>query len=226
MKLSSLVLLYYLMLAFQSCSAGEVESKGTCWFNINYIDCLRSKLPCECEKLTETYYSLVLDTNSNSKSYGIALSKYEQMEPYIYKIKETGLNEYEVLNKANDSWAKLLIAGDTLNFIENNILSKFEKMEGLKHFDAKQHVEYNVNLLDKAFILRGYPTLDEIVAQKSLKCECNKWMGNTNMLYVKGKPKSWILKLVNDSLKINEIVNIDRDPDEPIKTKNIKSYKW
>ena len=148
------------------------------------------------------------------------------MEPYIYKIEKTGLNEYEVLNKDNNSWAKLLIAGDTLNFIENNKLSRFEKMGELKNFDAKQYVEYNVSLLDKAFTLRGYPTLEEIVAQKELKCECNEWMENTNMLYVKGEPKSWILELVNDSLNINEIINIDRDPDEPVKIRNVKTYKW
>jgi hypothetical protein len=226
MKLISILLSYYLSIAFQSYSTDGVESKGTFWLNIDYIVCLESKLPCECEKLTETYYSLVLDTNSNCKSCGITLAKYQQMEPYFYQIKKKPLNEYEILNKDNNRWAKLLIKGDTLSFIENNVLSKFKRMRELKDFDKKQYIEYNVSLLDKAFTLRGYPTLEEIIGQKSLICECNKWMGNTNILYIKGEPKSWVLEIVNDSLQISKIVNIESDPDDPLKTEKIKSYKW
>jgi len=226
MKFISVILSFFLVFALQSCSAGEVENNGTCWLNIEYVDCLKNNLPCECEKLTNTYYSIVLDTNSNSKNYGIALSKYEQMEPYIYPIKKTGLNEYEVLLKDNSSWVKLTINEDTLNFIENSVLSKFVKMGVLSEFNTQHHVKYNVSLLDKSFTSRGYPTLEEIVIQESLRCQCNKWMGNTNILYVKGEPKSWILELVNDSLEIKRIVNVEREPDDPVKTKKIKSYKW
>jgi hypothetical protein len=228
MRVIVVVLLCFQILTSLNCRSKETHDKGSCWLNISYIECLKNKLPCECEESLQNYFSIALDTNSDSKNYGIALSKYDQMEPFIYPIKKIRSNEFEILlaQELNSSWAKLIIRNDSLYLIEKDVLSKFIKSEMSEEY-AAQHIQIdNVNLLNKSLAARKYPKLEQIVNQDSLRCECNKWLANSNVLFVKGKPKSWIIKMVNDSLQIMEIINVERDPDDPVQTKKIASYKW
>ena len=228
MRLLILTLLCSQILVSQRCNSQEALGKGVGYLNIDYIECLEDGMPCDCERSIKTYYSLALDTNTQSKNYGVALSKFEQMEPFIYSIKKTGLNEYYVHNKLTQdtTWAKLQINYDTLFLTVNNKLSKFIQSGISKEFDRQFYLQDNVKLLNESFAKRGYPRLEEIVDNDSLKCDCNKWMGNVNILYVKGKPLSWIIEMIGDSLQIKKIVNIDRDPDDPVQTEKVNSYKW
>lgn len=212
----------------QSCVVKENGDAGQSWLNIKYIECLKNSLPCDCEKITETYYSLVLETNGNSKNFGIALSKFEQMEPYLYPIKEIGFNEYTILKSQKDtsSWAKLVIKGEELQFIEDNLLSKFAKSKKSKGYNVQHYLVDNVNLLNESFVARKYPKLEKIVKEDSLRCDCNKWMGNVNLLSVKGAPRHWIMEIKSDSLQIYKITNVNADPDDSVETKKIIGYKW
>ena len=156
-----LILLFFCfqIASLQSCESQNQNDIGSCWLNVKYEECLKNKLPCECEEIVQTYYSIALDTNINSKNYGIALSKFEQMEPFIYPIDKINENEYEVLKKrgSNTYWAKLVVKKDTLYFSENNMLSKFVKSEKCKVFDVQHYTVDNVDLLNKSFIAHGYP---------------------------------------------------------------------
>ncbi|GCC52389.1 hypothetical protein SanaruYs_26260 [Chryseotalea sanaruensis] len=228
MRLSFLAVLIFQFFSSQNCASEQNEDKGQSWLNIEYVECLKNSLPCECEKNTETYYSLVLDTNDDSKNFGIALSNFEEMEPQFYPIKKIGSNEYAVLKSREDasSWAKVIIKDWDLQFIEGNVLSKFTKSNKSTGYDLNHYYEDNVDLLNRAFTARGYPKLEEIVKESTLKCVCNKWMSRQNVLYVYGAPKSWIIEMKNDSVQIFRITNTDRDPDDSVRTEKVASYKW
>lgn len=223
-----ILLLSILQLSILQSYGKRIKDCEYCWLNIRYIECLENRLPCECERLTETYYSIVLDTNSISKNYGVALSKFDQMEPHIYPIKRIGYKEYIILKNLKDrtSWGSLIIKEDSLYLTENNILSKFYKSEKVNIYNRQHYMVDNIHYLNKSFTKRGYPKLEEIVQRDSLLCDCNKWMGNVNILFVKGVSQSWIIEQTQDSIHFSEIVNIERDPDDPVLTKKIFSYRW
>jgi len=208
---------------------GEEKDKGSSWINVQYIECLKNSLPCECAKIVETNSFLSIDTNNCSKNYGIMLNKYGQMEPYIYHIRKTKANEYEVLNLDESILAKLLVQNDTLHFISDSVHSKFIQSEIIKQYDNQHYYKDNVYLLNKAFVARGYPELGQIVNHnyESLRCDCNPWIGNINLLSVKGNPLAWVIFIANDSLYIEKVINNeDSDPDDPIQTEKMISYKW
>ena len=214
--------------AAQSCKGEERKGEVHYWLNVNYIQCLKSNLPCECEETIKAYYSIALDTISHSKKYGITLSTFVQMEPNTYPIRKIGLKEYEVLTNRQDdnSWANLKLKNDTLNFYDGKNSSKFVELVRHNEFNSQYINKLNAKLLNEAFVERGYAKLEEIVNHDSLSCECNKWKENVNMLYVKGQPKGWTIEIANDSLQINEITNMDSDPDDPLITKKTESFKW
>ena len=206
-----------------------VESKekddGSSWINVQYIECLKNHLPCECAKNVETNVFLSIDT----KNHVIMLNKYGQMEPYIYHIRKIKLNEYEVINWDESILAKLSLKNDTLYFISGSIHSKFIQSEITKQYDIQHYYKDNVYLLNKAFVARGYPRLEQIINHnhESLGCDCNPWIGNINLLSVKGKPLLWVIFMANDSLYIEKVINKeDNDPDDPIQTAKFVSYKW
>jgi len=223
-----LILFLFQFFVSQKCGNEGIEEMPYCWLNVKYMECLKHGLPCDCEKNIETYYSLVVDTNSSSKYFGVALSKYNLMEPQIFPIKKTGYNVYEIATNKKDttSWAKIVIKKDSIYFIEKNMQSVFYKTNYSGKYNIQHYLFDNVDLLNKSLTKRGYPKLENIVRYDSLNCECNKWKGNVNMLSVDGKPQSWILEIKNDSLYINTITNIDPDPDDTLVTKKFKVYKW
>jgi hypothetical protein len=227
MRLFILTILFFQLFTSQNCTSKESESTAQSWLNIKYIECLRNNLPCHCEKITETYFSLSVETNPDSKNYGIALSKFDWMEPYLYPIKKLTNTEYAVLKSGEDatSWAKLVLKGKELEFIENDIVSKFSKSK-YNEYNAQHYLNDNVNLVNQSFVARGYPTLENILKENSLNCDCNKSMGNVNIVYVQGAAKSWIMTIKNDSLEINKITNTDKDPDDPVQTEKVSGYKW
>jgi hypothetical protein len=206
----------------------KVETNNYCWLNVRYVECLKNKLPCDCEKITEGYFSIVIDTSRSRRQYGIALSNFDQMEPYIYGIKKTAFNKFVLLKKNEDSLKSALITlkGDTLYYEENGQVGKFTKSKKSNEFDTEFYVKDNVELIDDALFKRGYPRLETILKEDSLNCACNKWIGKINLLSITGKSKSWTIEQVRDSLFISKIINAPDDPDDSIITKKIRSFKW
>lgn len=228
--MKGLILIFSMLqlLVFQNCGSKEAEEMPHCWLNVKYVDCIKDNFPCECEKSIKTFYSLVIDTNSNSKFFGVALSKYDFMEPNVFPIRKLGVNEYEVISNMKDAvpWAKIIIKKDSIVLTENNIRSVFYKANHSNDYNLQHYLFDNVDLLNKSFAKRGYPKLEDIVKADSLICECNKWNGSVNMLSIEGKPQSWILEFKGDSLYINTITNIDAEPDDTLVTDGFKVYKW
>jgi len=228
MRLLLSIILTFQFFTSQNCASKENEDKGQSWLNVKYIECLKNSLPCECEKTVGTYFSLALNADQNSKNFGIALVKFEQMEPYMYPIKKMAFDEYAVLKNKRDTsiWAKIFVKGEELQFIEGNTSSKFIKSITTNGYSVDHYFTDNVKLLNQSFTARGYSKLEEIVNDDSLRCHCNNWLGKVNLLSVKGAPKSWIIEMKNDSVQILRITNTDRDPDDPVQTEKVASYKW
>lgn len=229
MRLLISTLIVSQLVAIQSCSSRKTLNGGQSWLSAEYVECLKVKLPCECEKEIEAhYYSLVLDADSKSKNFGVTLSDFDQMEPYLYPIKELAVNVYAVYREPQDtaSWAKIIVKDEELKFTQGNKSSVFIQPKTTKSQDPYHYVVDNVTLLNDAFTSRGYPALDKILNEDSLRCDCNKWIGGRNVLYVKGAPKSWIITMRDKYLVIDRITNVDRDPDDSVQIEKVIDFKW
>jgi hypothetical protein len=197
---------------------------GTAWINIRYIECLKNKLPCDCEKDAGLYSFISLDMNNNK----IMLNGYSQMEPYVYLLKVSGLNKYEIVNWDNNIVPiEIFIQNDTLHLIAKQIELKFIQSYTIKNYDFYHYAKDNINLLNQAFELRGYSKLEQIVGYDSLCCDCNPWLEFKNLLSVQGMGKHWILKLVGDSLHIMKVINNENiDLDDELEVERMYVFKW
>lgn len=224
------ILLIFQVFDFQFWGNNKTQTMPYSWFNLKYIDCIQYQLPCECEKATGTYFSLVLDTNSHSKNFGVALSEYNLMEPNIFPVRKVGIHEFEVISNNRDSsiWAKIIVERDSIYFFEKNSKSVFCQSNNSKKYDVQHYRIDNVNLINRSLNRRGYQKLETIVGYDSLACYCNKWKGKINFLRSLANPKSWVLEIKNDSLFIDFVTypSDDPDPDDPIIPKKFRAYKW
>ena len=200
------------------------------WYNLKYINCLKDSLPCECAENLKKSYFLLVDTNSSSKTFGAALSKYSFMETNIFPIKKIKNKNYEIISNRNDNtvWARMVINGDSIMLYENDECSVFYKKSYSNTYDMDHYMLDNIDLLNKSLHARGYPNIQKIVNHDSLRFECNKEKGNVNMLSIDEKPLSWILEIRNDSLFIDKVTysSPDPDPDDIIIPQKFKAYKW
>jgi hypothetical protein len=228
MKLST-VFTIFCVAFIQNCTFSQVKNQNvTCWLNIQYTDCLNNYLPCECEKVVRTYFAISIDTSLEPELHRIALLKYGQMESFYFRLKKVGIDKYEILKSENlnEKIGSISFNKDTLYFYEEDMFSKFILTGTCRRLDNTSVLIDNAKLINKAFINKGFTSLNEILTQDTLQCDCNKWIGGLNFLSIKGKPNSWVLEQVNDSLFIYKVINIESDPDDPIIKKKIYSYKW
>ena len=169
------------------------------WINIDYVNCLTSKLPCECERYSNTILYITLDTNITSKSYGaiVVRSNYNELEQWVIKKQDNNLYKvYEVIT-------------------DNNSL-----------VGTIQHLKQNVLLLNKSFLKRGYPTLEKIIGD-SLSCDCNKELGGVNMITSDANHKAWLIEQNHDSVFLYRLLNCD-EKSVPFKINKefVNKYKW
>lgn len=214
-----------LFVSFNNCASVNDQDSNQLWLNTKFVSCLKERLPCDCEKETQEYYSLVLNLQLDKV---VSMSKYEFMEPYQYPLRQKGSDEYVILSSNSDStiWGKLILRDDKLNLVVDGITAVFERFEISEESNGDLYSNAIVDILNRAFIKRGFETLHDLLGEKALHCNCNKWMGGVDQIYVPGQPKSWILEINVDSLEISKILNTDRDPDDPVQTQKMKSFKW
>jgi hypothetical protein len=208
------------------------KAKSINWINVSYTDCLKNKLPCECEELTRTYFAMTLDTNKRSAFYGVSLLKYNLNEFEQFKIKEESSNHYKVFKSYKDSIriiGTLVLNKDTAYFIDKETHKTVFVNYGVSEsFNKYQYLKQNVDLLNKSFHKRKYPSLENILKEDSLNCNCNKELGKVNLLWVEGRDKSWILEQNKGNIYLYDYVNSadDRSIPPKIDKRLIKSFKW
>jgi sulfur transfer complex TusBCD TusB component (DsrH family) len=231
-RYGKMILMIFFVINFPAISFADNEQKdnGSSWINVQYIECMKNRLPCECAKMIDAITFLSIDTNNKNENYKVMLNKYGQMEPYIYQIQKIKQNEYKIFNQnVKSTQVKLLIHNDTLHLISDSIRSKFIQSEVVKKYDTQHYYKDNVYLLNKALVARGYPQLEKIVgyAYDSLRCDCNPWIGNLNLLSIEGQGKHWILDIKSDSLYVKKVLNDENsDPDDTMLTEKMIEFKW
>ena len=221
-----IVVIILFMFAFNN---GKINNSKY-WINIDYVNCLTSKLPCECERYSNTILYITLDTNITSKSYGaiVVRSNYNELEQWVIKKQDNNLYKvYEVIADNNSLVGTISITGGELSFI--GVTGKkilFANFDGFNSIENIQHLKQNVLLLNKSFLKRGYPTLEKIIGD-SLSCDCNKELGGVNMITSDANHKAWLIEQNHDSVFLYRLLNCD-EKSVPFKINKefVNKYKW
>ncbi|MES2064839.1 MAG: hypothetical protein V4456_23180 [Bacteroidota bacterium] len=200
----------------------------TSWLSVEYMDCLSKKLPCDCEKTVNKYISINLDTSLTSNTERITLYGHPQLEPFFYKLSRLNDNRYNILTgeKEPKKLGAILLNKDSLYLYAHNVKTKYVKIGTSNKLDNYNYQAENIHIINNALKKNGHPSLNKILSENLLSCECNKAVDRrVNMVSVKGKPDAWVLERDKDSLYIYKIMNADADPDDAIVKKKIYQYK-
>jgi hypothetical protein len=195
------------------------EPKNKKWLNVDYINCLKSDLPCACQKKVGKFYALTLDTNKLSKNYGVSLAQYRDREPSNFLTKRTLPNTYDLFKNDKDDTiriGKLIINKKELNFIYNDLENLHFLLSPVQNLYEYQYEKQNVFLINKLLKSRGYLTLEDILNEDSLSCSCNKDFGNINLIISEGGKKYWIIEKEMNSFLIYN-TNRPDGPDDTLK---------
>ncbi len=202
----------------------------TNWVSLDYLNCLKAQLPCECEKSGEVFL-IDLDTS------GMYLRLYNGRANQDYgggNLDAFGFNSYYVLNyqtdeilsnTITDTLGVVSIDSRTLSYIDSNDRETIFVKYGDSNFFP--YMDGNVTWLNEQLFIRGYSSLQEILHVDPLNCFCNWELGAINLLS-SGK-KQWILEMENNELIIYRWVNPPKRKsigELKIKKKEIQRLKW
>jgi hypothetical protein len=231
-----IVLLMYLFLLTFTCVGQEISKiRGSSWVSVDYIKEMENFLPCECfDSINYVYYISIASKTINDNRDGdeqipeMILNYIIQTEPRQFYIVDRDSSKY-VISGADENWNskifELRLVNDTLLLIDSVEYKKFVKSA---YYMDDTYSSENIILLNKALSLRGYPSIQTILKEDSLRFwGCNAWLGNINLICSRKKEKNWVLEIKTDGyLYIQKVLNPNCDPADPIKTKVIKKLKW
>lgn len=236
MKQYFLLFLTVAFLTISDCNSQNIDNiRGTSWISLDYIRDMENYLPCECADSVNYCFFISIDQKSDreedEKIPECILHYVIQTEPHQYFIIDLQ-PEKCYISGDDENWKskifELILNGDTLLLIDGISSNKFIKSAiPFDFWENKYSVDLeNITLFNKSLSLRGYPTIQSILEEDSLRMDCNAWLGNRNMIYAPNTKKSWVLEINNGYLHIEKIINPSRDPLDVIKTKVIKKLKW
>jgi hypothetical protein len=199
--------------------------------SIDYLNCLKTDLPCECEKSRE-YFLISLDTTKKLVLFYDGRANYDRN---VYDLKTTSSTNLEVYYKQYSQTlfadtvtiiGRMKIKNDTLLFINPyGLQTKFILYNtGAEDSYFKEHIK----LLNSAFTVRGYDNLNKTLQSDSLKCWCNWELdGGINLVYGTKKGE-WILEKKDNELFIYKWTNppSEKTLDLKIEKKLLKKLKW
>jgi hypothetical protein len=211
-------------------SKKQARSVYSNWISLDYKNCLRTGLPCECEKSNE-YFLISLDTTKKSALFYDGRANYDYR---LYDIKKVSKTNFEVYNEQysqtllKDTIAvigHLKLKNDTLLFIE--AAGKQTKYILYSTGEEDGYFKEHIKLLNAALTIRGYDDLYKTLQSDSLKCWCN-WELDGGISIIYGQEKKWILEKKDNELNIYEWTNPPRRKtiDLKIEKKLIKKLKW
>jgi hypothetical protein len=199
------------------------------WMSIAYLNCLKTNLPCQCEKSRE-YFLISLDT---TKKFALLYDGRTNYDYNLFDFKTISPNNLEVYNKQYSETlfkdtitviGHIKIKNDTLHFI-----GSAEKEINFILYNTGDNDSYfieHVKLLNSAMTVRGYDNLNKTLRSDSLKCFCNWELGGINLVI--GKQREWILEKKDNELCIYEWTNPPsaKQIDLKIEKKLLKKLKW
>ena len=227
-----------LMIAFLSvisCFGQTVNNKKkqrsiySNWISTDYLNCLKTELPCECEK-TNDYFLLSLDT---AKKMVLLYNGRANYEYNLYDFISVSPTHLEVYNKVyvpslfRDS---IIIVGQ-IKFQHDSLLfaDASDKQTTFTFYatgDNDSYFKEHIKLLNAALAARGYGNLNKTLQSDSLKCFCNWELGGINLIFA--HKRDWILERKDKELYIYEWVNrpIDKEDNLKIEKKLFKKLTW
>lgn len=189
---------------------------------MDYVNCLKTELPCECEKSKE-YFLLSLDT---TKKYVLLYDGRANYDYNLYDIKVLSKTNLEVYNKQYSQTlfkdtirviGQIKIKNDTLLY--NEATGKLTRFINYSKGDSDGYFKEHIKLINYALTIRGYDNLNKTLQSDSLKCWCNWELdGGINIVY--DTEKDWILEKKESELYIYEWTN------PPSEKKLLKKLKW
>jgi hypothetical protein len=213
----TMTLLILALLAFTHCigqsnhNIKRTEKKTySNWMSLDYVTCLKTELPCECEKSTE-YFLISLDT---TRKFVLLYDGKANYDYNLFDVKLVSKNRLEVYNK---TYSQALLK-DTIELIgqiqfENDSLVLIEasgrRTKFLLYSTGDNHGYFyeHVKLLNAAMSTRGYNSLNKILNSDSLKCWCNWELdGGINTVFV-SQNRNWILEKKDNQLYIYKWTN-------------------
>jgi hypothetical protein len=215
--------------------SGKKTGRSKNWISLDYVKCLESKLPCDCEKRSEPFLARV-DTFEKSKTYNTVLF-YEGGTNYdynLYRLKKESAGTFKVFSERIEQGnEKTISVIGVLQYVEDAIYFT-DTAENKTVFinygnegdDMFSYGPEHVALLNKAFVKRNYPSLENVLKTDSLSCACNWELGGMNL--ISGGKNAWILEQRNDSLFIYDWVDKPnrKSTNMSIKKKLFQGYKW
>ena len=233
--LKSVVVFLSIIFSFQTFAQSEpqeiiLQMSQTNWVSLDYLNCLKTQLPCECEKSGEVFL-IDLDTTSWS------LRLYEGQTNQDYSggnLGAFGFNSYYVLDyrtervlthRTADTLGVVSIDSRTLSYIDSNDRETIFVKYG--DYNFLPYLYGNVTWLNEQLKIRGHASLQEILDVDNLSCFCNWELDGINLMS-SGK-KQWILEMQNKELVIYRWVNPPKRKSIgklKIKKKEVQRLKW
>lgn len=208
-------------------SQNKSQSSYSNWMSVDYLNCLKTSLPCECEKLNE-YFIISLDT---TKNFALLYEGKANYDYSLYDFQAISKDNFKVYTKEYSqetivTIGQIKIKNDKLLFISPSGKQTQFVMYGTGDNDSyfKEHIK----LLNEALALRGYESLNKILQSDGLKCWCNwELEGGMNSVFESDKGE-WILEKKGNELFIYEWINppIEKMADLKMEKKLLKKLKW
>lgn len=224
-------------------SPGWEETAYQNWINIDYVKCMKSKLPCYCEKVSQPFVVIRFRIDEESDSVKAQFYRFDDMEYMNMEIKKELDRNYKIVSASGypiSGYLSINKNQDTLSYYDNNKKkSTFVRFNDLDPEVQDQLLVANVAYLNEAFLSRGKMSMNAVLKQDKLYCRCNKWLGGVNL--ITGSNASWIIDQRKDSIYIYKYINEGGTREIPvlknvrtgketktnvIKKKLIKRYKW
>lgn len=232
MKKHSLSFLVFIFCWIHSSNGQNIDNiRGLNWLSVDYIENMRDYLPCECMDSINYPYYISIASKKTDKEERIpegVLNYVSETEPTPFYILSEDSTKYIISLDSENKKFELSLKTDTL-FLANSIYNKkFIKSKIDFDFIKNTNAHYldNISLLNKSLLSRGYSTIQIILKEDSLGFDCNGWLGNLNIIYSYKTQKSWVLEIKNGYLYIQEVLNLERDPLDSVKTVNIEKLQW
>lgn len=222
--------LLYLSIVFSSLSFAQREPQElflplnySNWVSVDYLNCLKTQLPCQCEKREEVFL-LDLDTISNYVNLYTGETNQDFGQGYL---ESTEPNSYTIIFNPTsgiyDTLGLISVSGDTLNYKTDRGEIRFVKF-GEYHYRA--YLPGNVTWMNQQLKIRGYGDLQTILKTNNPQFFCNWELGGINLIYDRGK--NWILEMENNELVICRWKNPPKEKttELKIKKKEVARLKW
>jgi hypothetical protein len=100
-----------------------------------------------------------------------------------------------VIMIANEKNEQIKIENDTLFLQSNNQLFRYEKFASALNLDNFADRCSNIEQLNHALKIRGYPGIEQILNDTSLRLSCSQYYEGKDIVTIQGSSEHWMLEI-------------------------------